>query len=187
MSLLGTVLVAGCGADTSVPTGGDAVGDTPPGVASSEGAGGAEAQEEWQAVRMEGMDLDRSTPEAERRNPFRFGAPRGSVPQPEPDGGDTPADGRRPVPGRAPPDRVSTRPAPSQGGGGVPLTFIGFVETPGVEGRVVVLTDGDLVFYGRVGDVIDGRYRIVGLGLESVDIERIDGRGQQTLRLSNES
>ena len=71
--------------------------------------------------------------------------------------------------------------------GDVPLTFIGFVESPGIEGRVVVLTDGELVFHGRVGDVIDGRYRIVGIGLESVEVERIDGRGQQTLRLSSES
>jgi hypothetical protein len=70
--------------------------------------------------------------------------------------------------------------------GAVPLTFIGFVESPGIEGRVVVLTDGDLLFHGRVGDVIDGRYRIVAVGLESVDVERVDGRVQQTLRLPNE-
>ena len=67
------------------------------------------------------------------------------------------------------------------------MEFIGFVESPGIEGRVVVLTDGETVFHGRVGDVIDGRYRIVGLGIESVDVEPIDGRGQQTLRLSSES
>ena len=50
----------------------------------------------------------------------------------------------------------------------------------------MVLTDGELVFHGRVGEVIDGRFRIVGIGLESVDVARIDGRGQQTLRLSGE-
>ncbi len=50
----------------------------------------------------------------------------------------------------------------------------------------MVLTDGDLLFHGRVGDVIDGRYRIVAVGLESVDVERVDGRVQQTLRLPNE-
>ena len=65
----------------------------------------------------------------------------------------------------------------------MPLSYIGFVESPGIEGRVVVLTDGEVVHHGRVGDVIDGRYRIVGVGLESVDLERIDGQGEQTLRL----
>ena len=84
---------------------------------------------------------------------------------------------------------ADTRGRPIAGAGRprLPLTFIGFVESPGIEGRVVVLTDGETVFHGRVGDVIDGRYRIVGLGTESVDVERIDGRGQQTLRLSSGS
>ena len=49
-----------------------------------------------------------------------------------------------------------------------------------------MLTDGDLVFHGRVGDVIDGRYRIVRIGLESVDVERVDGQGEQTLRLPSD-
>lgn len=39
----------------------------------------------------------------------------------------------------------------------------------------MVLTDGEIVFHGRVGDVIEGRYRIVTLGFESVDVEGIDG------------
>ena len=73
------------------------------------------------------------------------------------------------------------------GTGDRPLTFIGFVESPGIEGRVVVLTDGTLVFHGRVGDVVDGRYRIVGIGLESVDVERLDGQGPQTLRLASDT
>ena len=81
---------------------------------------------------------------------------------------------------------MSTAPGAPVGTGDLPLTFIGFVESPGIEGRVVVLTDGTLVFHGRVGDVIDGRYRVVGVGLESVDVERVDGQGHQTLRLASE-
>ncbi len=65
------------------------------------------------------------------------------------------------------------------------LSFIGFVESPSVEGRVVVLTNGERVFHGQMGDVVDGRYRIVEVDLESVEIERIDGQGRQTLRLSS--
>ena len=82
-----------------------------------------------------------------------------------------------------PPPRVAGSPG---GAGDPPLTFIGFVKSPGIEGRVVVLTDGELVYHGRVGDVIDGRYRILGIGLESVDVERVDGEGRQTLRLASD-
>ena len=180
--LVGAVLVTGCGAGTPDPVPGS-VGVTPAaGVAAATGA-----QDESQAVRLDERGGDRSDPEPARRNPFRFGAPRTSGP----DGGDGPGPSVAPVPGGGSPD-VSSVPVPagaaSPGGtGDVSLTFIGFVESPGIEGRVVVLTDGELVFHGRVGDVIDGRYRIVGLGLDSVDVERIDGQRQQTLRLSSES
>ena len=185
MSLVGAVLVTGCGAGMPDPVPGGALAGVTPtaGVAGATGA-----PDEWQAVRMDEMAGDRSTPEPERRNPFRFGAPRSTTPPFWPGGGDAPGaavlDGDLPARDsvRAP------RGAASPGGtGDVPLTFIGFVESPGIEGRVVVLTDGELVFHGRVGDVIDGRYRIVGIGLESVEVERIDGRGQRTLQLSSGS
>ena len=67
------------------------------------------------------------------------------------------------------------------------LTFVGFVEGLELDGRVVVFTDGEFVFYGRQGDVIDGRFRIVRFGLESVDLVAIDGQGEQTLRLQPEN
>ena len=183
----GVVLVMGCGAGTSDP----APGDVDAGVRSTAGVAGetataAGAQNAGQAVRMDEMAVDRSNPEPEGRNPFRFGA----APQAGPGGGDGP--GRTAVPALrgGPPDLDSVplpRGAVSLGGtGSLPLTFIGFIESPGIEGRVVVLTDGEVVFHGHVGDVIDGRYRIVGFGLESVDVERVDGQRRQTLRLRSE-
>ena len=185
------VVVTGCGAGTQDPAPGDAVAGVTSTAADVAGeiAEASGAQEAWQPVRMDEMAVDRSTPEPDGRNPFRFGAPRRSAPQSGPRGGD----GLGPVAtllrGGGPPDLDSVLPAGAavpDGPGSLPLTFIGFVESPGIEGRVVVLTDGKLVFHGRVGDVIDGRYRIVGIGLESVDVERVDGRGQQTLRLPTE-
>ncbi len=185
--LVGVVLVMGCGAGTSDP----APGDVDAGVTSTAGVAGetataAGAQDAWQAVRMDEMAVDRSNPEPEGRNPFQFGA----APQAGPGGGAGPGPSAVPVLGGGPPDLDSVPPprgAVSLGGtGSLPLTFIGFVESPGIEGRVVVLTDGEVVFHGHVGDVIDGRYRIVGLGLESVDVERVDGQGRQTLRLRSE-
>jgi hypothetical protein len=38
--------------------------------------------------------------------------------------------------------------------------------------------------YGKEGDVIDGRYRIVRIGVESIELTYLDGRGRQTIRLS---
>ena len=151
-------------------------------------AGATGASEAWQGVNVEDMAGDWSTPEPERRNLFRFGQRKLTPPPVGPGAGSTPV---APVRDRDLPDldsvlvpRGATAP---RGTVDIPLTFIGFVESPGIEGRVVVLTDGELVFHGRVGDVIDGRYRIVETGLESVEVERVDGRGQQTLRLSSGS
>ena len=185
-SLVGLVLVTGCGAGTPDPAPGDADAEvTSTAGVAGETAAATGAEDGWQAVRMDEMAGDRSNPEPDGRNPFRFGPPRRAAPRSRLGGGDPPGPSAVPVSGGSPPDLDSVRPPPG-GTGTLPLTFIGFVESPGIEGRVVVLTDGELVFHGRVGDVIDGRYRIVGLGLESVDVEGVDGQGQQTLRLPSD-
>jgi len=51
-------------------------------------------------------------------------------------------------------------------------------------GRIAALSDGTFVYHGREGDVIEGRYRIVKIGVESIVIEHVDGRGRQTIRLT---
>ena len=43
--------------------------------------------------------------------------------------------------------------------------------------------DGKTVVHGRVNETIEGRYRIVQIGEESLQIEHADGRGRQTIRL----
>ena len=47
-----------------------------------------------------------------------------------------------------------------------------------------ILSDGRGIYQGREGDIIEGRYRIVRIGLESVEMTYLDGRGRQTIRLS---
>jgi hypothetical protein len=47
-----------------------------------------------------------------------------------------------------------------------------------------VLSDGRNVFYGREGDIIEGRYRILRIGVESIEMTYVDGGGQQTIRLT---
>ena len=49
---------------------------------------------------------------------------------------------------------------------------------------MAVLSDGRFTFHGHAGDIIDGRYRIVSIGVESIVLEHVDGRRRQTIRLS---
>ena len=64
------------------------------------------------------------------------------------------------------------------------LKFIGLVDAPGQTARIAVLSDGRNVFHGREGDIIDGRYRIVRIGAESIEMTYVDGQGRQVIRLS---
>ena len=131
-------------------------------------------------VRLEDVGELRPTESDDGRNPFRFGPSR-----PTP-GSDSVTDVQRDpsFPERAPtaPGSVSRPPR----GGTVPvaLRFIGFVDAPLSAGLVAVLTDGERVFHGRANDVLDGRYRIVEIGVETVEIEHLPGGGRQVLRLS---
>jgi len=64
------------------------------------------------------------------------------------------------------------------------VKFIGIVQTP--DQKLAVLSDVSThdVFYGREGDIIDGRYRILRIGVESIEMAYVDGRGRQTIRLT---
>jgi hypothetical protein len=66
----------------------------------------------------------------------------------------------------------------------IALKFIGILSGEGKTGRIAVLSDGKFVYYGREGDVIEGRYRLLVIGEESVQLEYVDGQGRQTIRLS---
>ena len=107
---------------------------------------------------------------ATNRNPFRF-RPKPAPPPP-------PRAVERPVP-VAPPVPAGPPPPPP-----IPLRFIGVLEG---QPRVGVLSDGrGNVFYGKDGDIIDGRYRVLRIGPDSADLSYTDGRGRQTLRLSGQ-
>jgi hypothetical protein len=64
------------------------------------------------------------------------------------------------------------------------MKFIGVVEAVSPAQRIAVLSDARGVYEGREGDVIEGRYRIVRIGQESIEMAYLDGRGRQTIRLS---
>ncbi|HZI78362.1 MAG TPA: hypothetical protein VFD69_02555 [Vicinamibacterales bacterium] len=108
------------------------------------------------------------------RNPFRFqqravpaSTTRRTAPRPE----FTPP----PVPTGPPP------PPP------ITLRFIGLIEAPPRTGRVALLSDGrGGLMYGREGDTVDGRYRMLRVGIDSIEMAYMDGRGRQTIRLSGQ-
>jgi hypothetical protein len=65
------------------------------------------------------------------------------------------------------------------------LKFIGVTEAPGV-GKIAALTDCKHTVQGREGETIEGRYRIVKIGVESLVIENVDGTNRTTLRMSGQ-
>jgi len=116
-------------------------------------------------------------------------------------GGDTPTVSRNPfrfqeraVPvarrAAAPPRPEFTAPPVPTGPPPPPpitLRFIGLIEAPPRTGRVALLSDGrGGLMYGREGDTVDGRYRMLRVGLDSIEMAYLDGRGRQTIRLSGQ-
>jgi hypothetical protein len=165
-----TVFAAACGG-----AGSGAAGGGPGGTAAGE-PGGASGVSGLPQVALDGLGGGRQGRGGEgRRNPFRFGAaPAAPVAVPRPS--------VRPItpPARPAIQQVPTSAQPAQA---VTLKFIGTLDGESV-GRVAVLSDDGAVYHGRTGEIVDGRYRIVRIGIESIEVEVVaDGR-RVTVRLS---
>ena len=130
-------------------------------------------------VGLDRLDEDRPAPEEGGRDPFRSG------PSASPGGPGTAGRQARPPPVVPITPVVPAVPLPPQPPPVPPITvkFIGVVSRRDV-GKVAVLSDGKNVYYGREGEIVDGRWRIVSIGEESLQIEYVDGRGRQTVRLT---
>lgn len=124
-----------------------------------------------ESVRLNALKSERPELGTIERNLFRFkarpvaasGPGRGAPPPP-------------PVAAVAPPAPAGPPP--------IAMKFIGLVESPLPAQRIAVLSDVRGVYEGREGDVIEGRYRIMRIGQESIEMAYLDGRGRQTIRLS---
>ncbi|MBM3806705.1 MAG: hypothetical protein FJW22_00760 [Acidimicrobiia bacterium] len=127
------------------------------------------------AVNLTALTDQRDEPGEGARNPFRFQPKVAPAPP-------------RPVV-IAPPPTEAPRPAPPPGPPPlppIPLKFLGMVERAnGV--KWAVLSDGKSgPFYGKDGDIIDGRFLIVKIGNESIEMTYADGRGRQVIRLTGQ-
>ena len=125
-------------------------------------------------VRLDLLTATGSDDATVSRNPFRFqqraveAAPvRRVAPRPE---------------SIAPPVPTGPPPPPP-----ITLRFIGLIEAPPNTGRVALLSDGrGGLMHGREGDTVDGRYRMLRVGPDSIEMAYVDGRGRQTIRLSGQ-
>jgi hypothetical protein len=128
------------------------------------------------AVHLEVLNGERPRPEPTERNLFRF--KQKAPPAPPPSS----------APIRLPPPvepAVPAGPPPPPPLAPITLKFIGIVETASHGERIAILSDGrNAPFYGKEGAIIEGRYRILKIGVESVEIAYADGRGRQTIRLT---
>ena len=120
-------------------------------------------------VHLEELKAARTKPDEVERNLFKF-KPRPAPPPPSV------------RPSVAPPAPIvpSGPPAPPP----IALKFIGLLETANAE-KVAILSDGrGAPVYGKEGDTVLGQYKILRIGVESLDMAYLDGRGRQTIRLS---
>lgn len=90
------------------------------------------------------------------------------------------------IPKPLPPDIKPGPPAPPPGPPPPPpinLKFFGFASHAG-EPKRVFLAQGDTVFIGREGEIVDRRYKIVRINPTSVEIEDVLNNNRQTIPLT---
>jgi hypothetical protein len=148
----------------------------PPAAAARASAGKTSAPREGvERVALDALKAPRPEVAENNRDPFRF------APKPQPAQSPEPPQTALGAPGQA------QGPGGAAVGGGaapIPLRFIGILERPERKQKWAVLKDDRGVYYGREGDIIGGRYRIVRIGVESIELALVDGGSQQTIRLS---
>jgi hypothetical protein len=144
------------------------------GRAPQQGAGEKALDPNQLKVRLDKLEAPAPDPGDTERNPFRF---RPKPPPPQP-----PEEPVKPKPFEP---LEPTGPPPPPQPPPIPLKFIGVTEAPGI-GKIAALTDCRNTFQGKEGETVEGRYRIVKIGLESLVIEYVDGKGRTTLRMSGQ-
>lgn len=128
-------------------------------------------------IDLDALQAKRAEPEESDRNPFRF-KPRAAPPAPaavirqqQQQAAEAAAQAAAAGPSEPPP--------PPR----IPLKYIGDMVDPKNPGkRIAILSDTRGTYHGREGEVIEGRYRIVRIGVESIELAYLDGRGRQTIR-----
>jgi hypothetical protein len=129
-------------------------------------------------VHLEALQSDRPKPGSAGRDLFRF-KPKALPPPPPPPKG--------PVQPTAPVATAPPGPPPPPVLPPITLKFIGTIERPTDARKIAVLSDGrGAPIYGKEGETVLGQYRILKIGVESIEMAYADGRGRQTIRLTGQ-
>ena len=124
-------------------------------------------------VHLKSLEAEATKPGEVERNLFRFKPKAAPPPAPRPTGAFAP-----------PPPVVPSGPPPPPPLPPIALKFIGLLES-GKTQRIAILSDGrGAPLYGKEGDTVLGQYKILHIGVESIEMAYLDGRGRQTIRLS---
>jgi hypothetical protein len=133
-----------------------------------------------EGVRLAALSAPRAKPSEATRDPFRFRATGAG-------GASNLSSQAAPVLTPAPAPTAPAEPAGPPPPPPIPLKFIGVVETAnGLKLAVLSQGEGRAPLHGKEGDIIDGRYRILKIGTESIEMAYLDGRGRQTIRLTGQ-
>ncbi len=119
-------------------------------------------------------DLKQPPPEVgdTKRNPFKFYVPPPPPPPPRP----VAPPSTPPPPPKQPGDVGYVAPAPPA----ITIKFIGVVEKNGK--KYAIFSDGKgQPVYASEGQVVMGQYKLLKIGVESVTMSYLDGRGVQTI------
>ena len=144
--------------------------------AAARGGGATASAGEAPAVHLDALERERPKPGGPERDLFRFKAKAAPPPPP-------PAAVRPPptTPTTTAPPVVTGPPPPPP----ITLKFIGIIDRGAGQPKIAVLTDGiGPPIHGVEGGTVAGKYRILRIGAESIEMAYLDGRGRQTIRLS---
>ena len=146
-------------------------------AAATAGSRPGAAKSDAPDVHLDALDRERPKPGGPERDLFRFKPKAPPPPPPAPargagPGGDTAVVGPPAPTGPPPPPPIN-------------LKFIGVIDPGGGRAKIAVLTDGvGPPIHGVEGGTVAGKYKILRIGAESIEMAYLDGRGRQTIRLS---
>lgn len=171
--LLGVVVVAFLLMRLRGSTGTDGQPSDPARPAQAQGTAAAEVEPERLDVKLDSLSAERPGPADSERNPFRF-RPKAAPPPERPPGGAGPK----------PPDDTQPQAPVAETVPPITVKFLGTMDMPDGS-TLAVFTDcsqgGRRTKPFREGEPVFGQYRLVKIGLQSVVIEHLDGRGRTTL------
>lgn len=126
-------------------------------------------------INLERLDSKRPAVALGMRDVFKYGVRPAPTPLPAPPPGD-----ETPTPYVPPTPMPTPMPTPVPP---MPLKFSGVVKQKTGPKIAILVTEQKEILYGREGETLAGRYRIVNIGLESIKVQDVTSGHEQTIRI----